>query len=146
MALFKKDKLPDLPSPPDKVPDFSDDSQNVKNVDEDFPSYTPAVNFDQEGFDNKPKISSMPLPEFPREDMEEPRMNFEKKPLFIKIDKYENAMTVLNSIKEKLNEANNIISELRQIRKDEDQQLDEWSEHVRTIKEKLMNVDSMLFE
>ena len=141
MALFnKKDKLPDLPSPPDKYSDFSQDDNM------DFPSYTPAVNMDQD-FGKKPRISPMPIPEFPREEQHEmhPSM-MDKRPLFIKIDKYETAMGVMQSIREKLDEADGIVSELRQIRKDEDEQLDEWSEHIRAIKEKLMGVDSMLFE
>ena len=91
----------------------------------------------------KEHVTPMSIPEFPRE---ESSSSFERKPLFIKIDKYENSMAILNSIKEKLDEANSIVSELRQIRRDEDEQLDEWSEHIRAIKEKLTNVDSMLFE
>ncbi len=138
--LRKKDNLPDLPSPPDK---FSDDS----NEDfDDLPRYTPAVNMDED-FMKKPRVSPMPIPEFPREEQGEMHSHtVERKPLFIKIDKYETAMGIMHSINEKLDEAGSIVSELRQIRRDEDTQLDEWSEHIRAIKEKLMNVDSMLFE
>jgi len=138
MAFLRKDKLPDLPSPPDKYSDFSQD-----DVEEDFPRYTPTIT-SKDMYDKKmPSMSPMSIPEFPRE---ESSSSFERKPLFIKIDKYENSMAILNSIKEKLDEANSIVSELRQIRRDEDEQLDEWSEHIRAIKEKLTNVDSMLFE
>ncbi len=137
MALFKK-KLPELPSPPSKFsniskPDFEDD----------FSRYNP-TNF--ENMEEKPRISPMPMsiPQFPREEPMSDSLR--KKPLFIKIDRYEDAIAILNSIREKLDESSNIVSELRQIRRDEDMQLDEWSENIREVKEKLMNVDSMLFE
>jgi len=136
MALFKK-KLPDLPSPPSKFSEIP-----TPDFDEDFPRYTPTM--DVTGMEDKPKISPMPISQFPRE--EQPMEDIRRKPLFIKIDRYEDAISTLNSIREKLEEASKIISELRQIRHDEDAQLDEWSENIREIKEKLMNVDSMMFE
>ena len=138
MAFFKKKDLPDLPSPPDK---FSDSSEYS---DDDFPRYTPAMNFDADKIGMKSKMP-MPIPEFPKEEHSE-MGGHDRRPLFIKIDKYEDAIATLNSIRDKLEEASNIISELRQIRRDEDTQLDEWSEHIRSVKEKLMNVDGMLFE
>ncbi len=137
MALFKKNRLPDLPNPPSKFSDISDD-----NMEEDFPSYTPAVDFNSK-IEQRSKGNQMGMPNFSKEEVEE---HYEKKPLFIKIDKYEDAISVLNAIKEKLDEAGNIVSELRQIRKDEDTQLDEWSENIKAIKDKLMNVDDILFE
>ena len=140
MAFLKKDRLPDLPSPPEKYSDMSNEDFD------DFPKYTPAVNLDEDKFENRSRISPMPIPEFPRTDVAEHQTGFERKPLFIKIDKYEDAVMVLNSIRDKLEDASRVISDLRQIRKDEDEQLDEWSEHIRAIKEKLMSVDSMLFE
>ena len=147
MALFnKKDtRLPDLPNPPSKFSDIS----KKDFEEEDFPSYTPTVNFDEE-VDEKPKISSMPMSSFMKDDsmMGEPEHEHYggKKPLFIKIDKYEDAIGILDSIKESLNEADKLINELRQIRRDEDAQLDEWNEHLKSIKDKLMSVDSTLFE
>ena len=135
MALFKRNK-PDLPNPPAKFSEIS-----KPDFEEEFPSYTPSVDFDEDKFEER-KIS-MPIPEFPR--MEEEH-RYEKKPLFIKVDKYEDDIAILNSIKQRLEDASSIINELRQIRRNEDVQLDEWSENVRSIKEKLLNIDSMLFE
>ena len=150
MALFnKKDtRLPDLPNPPSK---FSDISKT--DFEEDFPSYTPSINFDNHEMEERPrqKVAPIASPQFPRETPnqihnEDFEGSFGRKPLFIKIDKYEEALALLNSVKERLSEADKIINELRQIRKDEDSQLEEWSDHIASIKDKLMSVDNNLFE
>ena len=144
--MFKREKKLDLPSPPDKFSDIS-----KPDFEEDFPKYNQTINFDEDKIEEKPSVSninmhsslgSMPS-SFTAQRMEE---HYEKKPLFIKVDKYEEAIHVLNSVKDKLNEASNILNELRQIRRDEDSQLEGWTDHLNMVKEKLTDIDKILFE
>jgi len=146
MAMFKREKKLDLPSPPDKFSDIS-----KPDFEEDFPKYNQTINFDEDKIEEKPSVSNINMPSslgsmpssFTAQRMEE---HYEKKPLFIKVDKYEEAIHVLNSVKDKLNEASNILNELRQIRRDEDSQLEGWTDHLNMVKEKLTDIDKILFE
>ena len=138
MGLFKKERSPDLPSPPNKFSDMPglDDE-------DDFPKYNPTMNFDEHN-DEVSKVPQIKMPKFKEGNDQIARI--ERKPLFIKIDKYEDAVAILNSIKDRLDDATLMINELREIRRNEDTQLDEWSEHIKSVKEKLVNLDNTLFE
>ncbi len=135
MALFKKNQVNiDAPS---KM--SGDDFQ--LDVEEDFPSYTPTVDFSS--IDSK-NVQKPLAPKFNKEDfMDRPSSS---KPLFIKIEKYEDAVNMLNSIKERLGQADEIINELKQIRQDEDSRLNEWADHLKSIKDKLSTIDNSLFD
>lgn len=136
MALFKNKKFQDLQAPP--APDFD---ISKPNFEDDFPKYTPTI----DGFDDvgkrKPLVSPMPK----KMTMEE---NTEKKtgPIFIKIDKYDEAVDHINSIKDKINEIESIVENLKKMKRDEDNALDEWKSSLNEIKEKLMMIDKSLFE
>jgi len=141
MALFKKERgnLPDLPTPPSKFSEIS-----KPDFDEDFAGYSSPLDLNEEHFEEKPEPKKMRMTEFSNNQEEEG--HFDRKPLFVKIEKYEDALTIINSIKEKLNDADSIIGDLRHIRREEDARLDEWSTNLSEIKDKLANIDNMLFE
>ncbi len=94
-----------------------------------------------------PKIEVPQLDERPFTRREETRTVFhEEKPLFVKIDDYEDAVYTLDKIKSKLKEADRILEELNKIRNEEEQQLEQWKRDLATVKEKLLMVDKQLFE
>ncbi|MBI2670898.1 hypothetical protein HYX18_02900 [Candidatus Woesearchaeota archaeon] len=70
----------------------------------------------------------------------------EDKPLFVKIDDYEEAIYTLDKIKSKLKEADRILDELNKIRAEEERQLEEWKRDLASVKEKLLIIDKQLFE
>ena len=129
--------MPNLPSPPDKFSDEDDLSDG-----DDFPKYTSPIKFDEDNFDERPRKPLINTARFE----ENTDVHSERKPLFIKIDKYDDAVSTLNSVKSRLEEALSIVDELKEIRKNEDSQIEKWSEHLRQIKDKLMDVDNTLFE
>lgn len=74
------------------------------------------------------------------------RVFHEDKPLFVKIDDYEEAIYTLDKIKAKLRESDKILDELTKIRIEEERQLEEWKRDLAMVKEKLLTIDKQLFE
>jgi predicted ribosome quality control (RQC) complex YloA/Tae2 family protein len=138
MALFKQNKrLSDLPAPP--VPDFQ---ISKPNFEEDFPKYTPTISeFNNINEKRKPLTGLMP-----KKMISEETQDKKTEPIFIKIDRYEEALDYINSVRDKIKEIEDMIENLKKIKRDEDQALDEWKENLNQIKEKLMIVDRNLFE
>ena len=135
MALFKQKKLSIPPAPPE--PDFD---ISKPDFDDNFPKYTPTMG----GFDdiNKRRAPVTQMPKF----SENIRERNSSGPVFIKIDKYENALDNIDAIRNQVSEIERIIENLRKIKRDEDQTLDEWAQSLNEIKEKLLLVDKSLFE
>ena len=70
----------------------------------------------------------------------------EEKAIFVKVDKYKEAIDTLEIIKEKLKTTQVVLNELRELKKKEDAELEEWQASIDQIKEKLTLVDNNLFE
>ncbi|MEK6836002.1 MAG: hypothetical protein AABX55_03205 [Nanoarchaeota archaeon] len=133
MALFKdkKKSISSYPIPEKAFPDFP----KPDFEEEEMPSYTPSFT---ENFDTLKEVKRALPSSLSRPTSE--------KSLFIKIDKYEQAMSSLVSIKNKIEEVQKIINNLKQIKQDEDNELEQWQENLNTIKDKLMSIDKTLFE
>lgn len=70
----------------------------------------------------------------------------EEKAIFVKVDKYKEAIDTLEIIKDKLKTTQVVLNELRELKKKEDAELEEWQSSIDEIKEKLTLVDNNLFE
>ncbi|QQG39017.1 MAG: hypothetical protein HYS32_00975 [Candidatus Woesearchaeota archaeon] len=151
MGLFQKkskglSSLPDLPEPPAApfprsrldLPKF--EPPKFPDLPE-LPSYKPM---------GEPKRFTPPSLEIPirkpptmtHEDIEVGR----KAPLFVKISKYRSVLTSINHIKAKIQEAENILAKLDDIKSEEDRELESWHASINEIKEKLLHIDENLFE
>ena len=137
MTIFKKKELKDIPVP--KKP-FSD-----MRKDYDFPKYEPVIS-DFNVMKEKPMMDMMPPFESMQKSVRMEERSKSKKPIFIKIDKYEQATDLINTIKEKVKDIEHISDKLKQIKKEEDQALDHWEDSLNQIKDKLMTIEKNLFE
>lgn len=137
MALFKdkKKSLSDFPVPEKRFPDFP--KPDFEEEEEELPSYKPSFSED---------FGSLKELKKPIRVTEMLRPKETTKPFFIKIDKYEEAMANLNSIKVKIEEIESIINSLRQIKREEDSELEKWQNSLNSIKDKLIMIDQTLFE
>jgi len=162
MGLFSKKKskeelrqammmppVPELPEFPD-LPEESDSSE--------FPSYEPTiadikneVEREDNGFDIprrysgiKPKVMSADLP---KEGEDFPTRQFydEEKPVFVKIEKYKEAMKHMDLLAKKMADADDILNKLEDIRSKEEQKIEDWKKDLSIIKEKLLAIDKELF-
>jgi|SRR3989344_2862611 len=94
-----------------------------------------------------PSYESVMSPKFDDEDGLRSVMPSSKdKPLFIRLERYEKVISSVNSIKEKVNEARQVINDIRSIKDEEDTKLQAWHDDLEQIKENLLNVENMLEE
>lgn len=123
---------------------FSRKKKETKKI-PNFPAYEPQI----KGFD-KPLFE--PIPEPTGEEFKIPtrKQNFkqvgEEKPLFVKIEKYKTAVRHIDEIKAKLAEAEKILRNLNKIKQEEEEEIRAWQEDIDNIKNKLLDVDKVLFE
>ncbi len=164
MGLFSRKKIEDnriLPSLPEfpKLPGESSlpfyDEQLHESKEQSLSNLPPKSDFAKSqatpDFFEKKVIS----PRFDKElDFDEltPRrspLTLEKKdekPVFVKIDKYRESMKSLDSIKSKLEEADNLLKTLTKLRQDEERELEDWQNSLNEIRQKLLKIDKDLFE
>lgn len=160
MGLFSRKKTEDnkiLPSLPEfpKLP-----GENLPFYDEqlhenkDFQSSPSKSDFSKSpatpDFFEKKVIS----PRFDKDEFDEltPRrspLTLEKKddkPVFVKIDKYRESMKTLDSIKSKIEEADELLKNLTKLRQDEERELEDWQNTLNEVRQKLLKIDKDLFE
>jgi hypothetical protein len=67
-------------------------------------------------------------------------------PVYVKIDDYKDVIDITELIKNKLNEANSIIEKIRELKAQEDAELDLWNANLEDIERKVAFIDKTLFE
>ena len=68
-----------------------------------------------------------------------------KEPIFVKIDKFRDALSNLEFIKRKLQESSELLEKIKEIRGSEEEELEKWSQEINVIKEKVSQIDKKLF-
>ena len=104
-----------------------------------FPTYEPTFPSSSENI--KKAVQGPPVTK-----EEKPLVMPEEKAIFVKVDKYKEAIDTLEIIKEKLKTSQVVLNELNELKKKEESELEEWQANINDIKEKLTLVDNNLFE
>ena len=68
-----------------------------------------------------------------------------EEPLFIRIDKFEESALKFNNVKEKLREAERMLSQVQQIKKHEESELATWESELRMLKTQIDEIDEDIF-
>lgn len=150
MGLFNKKKsLPDLPKPSMQsssenhedfnLPDFpaNDDFPSYNSLEKDMGSIKKAVMPSQESM---PRLSGFNEPE------QESQPSMKEKTLFVKIDDYEVAMSAVERVKEKVKDIESVLASLEKLKRQEDNELDNWHRDLDSLKQKLLAVENRLFK
>ena len=66
--------------------------------------------------------------------------------VFVKIDNYKDVLHTVGLIKEKINEAKNTLGKLRELKDQENSELESWSSKLADMESKIEGVDHILFE
>lgn len=94
---------------------------------------------DEEGrLSLKPKMSM----EMPRTEISKGRA---KDQIFVKIDKYNDAMANFEIVKKKLMETSSLLENIRETRKREGEELNLWASELESIKSKISLIDKKIF-
>ena len=147
MALFKKRKEKELSELPSlsEMPAFPEfPGKEERKIGElpvpVLPSLSKPFDFEQI------KMPSMPAMKPITVDIsEEKGMNRLKEPIFVKIEKYREALTNLETIKRKLKETSSLLEKIRETRAREEEELELWSQEIDSIKEKIGLIDKKIF-
>lgn len=150
--LNKKNKNPvsDLPRPSFDLPRFPklprrETFEEYKPIIPDFSAIKSEVNkpqlqqlniFEDEPKPEPQKVSQPKFEESPKDDKE----------LFIKVEKYEHAMKILEDLKDSFKRTEDILQNLQTIKQHEDKEITNWTAQIQKLKNKIISVDSILFE
>ena len=67
-------------------------------------------------------------------------------PVFVKIEDYKDVIDIMEIIKSKINEANDVLNNIKQLKSQEDSELEAWSANLEDVERKVAYVDRALFE
>jgi hypothetical protein len=67
-------------------------------------------------------------------------------PVFVKINDYKEVLNVVDVMKQKLKETTGTLEKIKQLKSDEDKELQEWEKNVTEISRRLSFIDSAFFE
>lgn len=90
----------------------------------------------------KPSFTERPTYEAPEREKEIQKRG---QTLFVKIERYKDAVTKMEHIKETIIEAEKILKKLDEMKQEEDQELSKWHQDLEMIKSRILSVDKSLF-
>jgi len=68
-----------------------------------------------------------------------------KEPLFVKIDKFKEALSNFETVKEKLREIDELLKKIKETRIKEQEEFNSWEKEVNEIKDRIEDIDERLF-
>jgi len=78
--------------------------------------------------------------------MTSPPKTINEEPIFVKINKFKDAIENFDQVKEKVSDIEKMLREIKDIKAREDQELKEWENEIHLIKTKIQGIDNSLFE
>ncbi|MEM4239727.1 MAG: hypothetical protein QXM31_01300 [Candidatus Woesearchaeota archaeon] len=93
------------------------------------------------------RIEPKPAEEAPAEEVEIPERETIRKPIgtaFVAVDEYRTIMDHSNRVREKLDEADNFVHRLSEIRAEEEKVFDKWRSQLEEIERKLGQIDRVI--
>jgi hypothetical protein len=98
----------------------------------------------QKHINNTRFVESKVMTQKPIFKREEP--NYKKdEPIYIRLDKFQNAVSLFEEIKSKIQEIERNLEKTKQVKKQEEVELEEWEKEIQVIKSKLDSIDKTIF-
>ena len=130
-------KMPFLQMPP-SLEDFPEAPLTQKKVIEEIPPKELA----REPREIKPVRIIQPVMEMERISKLRTKM---KEPIFVKIEKFKDALASFEEIKEDLDNSFELLSKIKETREQEKEEIDNWEKEITEIKERIEDINSKLF-
>lgn len=73
------------------------------------------------------------------------KRSISKEPLFIKIDRFQDAVEKFEEVKKKVKDIEESLGKIKDIKENEEEELKAWEEEIKLIKDKVANIDTTLF-
>ena len=66
-------------------------------------------------------------------------------PIFVKLEKFESALSTFNEIRLRIGEIDSLLKDIREVKRKEEAELEEWENEIETIKARLDQIDKDIF-
>ena len=151
---FDRITLPNLPSYPNSSFGKKFSQNAIKDAVSGEEEDEIEEDFDEDEFPIKGKAALEPLPGFvkrktlPEEEYTSRTLGFKrsgKEPVFIRIDKYDDALRMFEDAKKKIMEMEDMLKHIKKIKEDEYRELKEWESETQKIKEDFERVNRDIF-
>lgn len=162
MPLFKKKTKEEIPAERLELPELPpfSEMQQIKEairplpetpqLQPTFPTYTGIIRREEGITREMPsRVLTQEISEPAAERIE--RVEYErepskvKEPIFVKIDKFKDALANFELIKEKLAEIDGLLKKIKETRTQEREEFDSWEKEIEEIKAKVEGIDEKLF-
>jgi hypothetical protein len=97
---------------------------------------------DEDDFDFPKEMQKIPRPI--STPMTEER-KISKEPVFIRIDKFETSLHIFEKAKKQIHEIEDILSNIKKIREDEEKQLTHWEREIQNVKAEIERINQDIF-
>ena len=67
-----------------------------------------------------------------------------KKPVFVKLESYQEILSLLNTMKTKIEVAKGTIEDIKKIKRDEEAEIEMWENSLNQVEDKINFIDSVL--
>ena len=67
-------------------------------------------------------------------------------PIYVRIEEYRDVLEVINLIKSKIEDAEDVMGQINELKNEEDAELERWKNSVDNVKRKVQFIDRALFE
>ena len=161
----EKDEINGLPSFPDSPMNRGFSQSMIKSAVEDedknlpeLPEWSPKSEEQMPQMNRNAKTVKMeewrpesaPIPPAPKwshsEEMQMSNMKDEKRPLFVKLDKFKEARDSLTKISDKLDQMDELLKMIKDVKAKEDEEITSWEKDIENIKMRIAFVNREVFE
>jgi hypothetical protein len=78
--------------------------------------------------------------------MDEPVSRKQEMPVFVKIEDYKDVIDIMELVKNKISEANSLLEKIKELKAQEDAELELWNANLEDVERKIAYIDRTLFE
>lgn len=149
-------ELPELPPFPKAFEESPKPEPKIKDELPPLPSFSPSPKYI---IKEPPKIKvELPKPKPRTRELEEIKERVYKpivkeitpeiktEPIFVRIDRYQQALAQFQEIKKRISEIDNLLRDIREIRSREEAELQQWEQEIQDAKSKLNSIDKTIFK
>ena len=66
-------------------------------------------------------------------------------PIYIRLDKFESTVAAFEEIRKKVNEIESLLAKIKETKRKEEAELEEWEQEIQTVKARIEAIDKSIF-
>jgi chromosome segregation ATPase len=73
-------------------------------------------------------------------------MDDQRAPVFVKVDEYKSILDLLDTVRQRLSQAKELLARVNELKQQEDQQIESWARDIDDVEERLSSISKSLLE